>query len=980
MPFKHKLSRRLADSRGRALLLVGAAMLFACEPAGDLPSSPSKPAYDTASTGVGFVSDLRVGGATDTSVTLTFTEVSDGTGRPASYEIRSAAGSISWGAATDVSRGSCATPVVGTAIGASRSCTVFGLKASTAYQFQLVAFRGTLNVNAAFGDLSNVATGSTTAPFSGSATLLLQESFEDANFSARAWYDNTAIAVTSAQHISGSAQAMEAHFTVGATTPTWGGAARHLLTPTTSVYLSYWVKYSSNWVGSGKPYHPHEFLFMTTEDGAYTGPSFTHLTTYVEHNYQNGGIPVLDLQDGSNIDQSHIGVDLTNSTENRAANGCNGNTDGYSTGCYVGNGSSYVNEKKFFAAAPSFMPNPGPGYKGDWHFVEVYYQLNSIQNGKGVADGVARYWFDGQLVIDHSNVLMRTGAHASMKFNQLLVAPYIGDGSPVDQTMWVDNLTVATGRVSSATPPPAAVASVAVSPAAASQSVGGTQQLTVTLKDAGGNVLTGRTVTWASSNAAVATVTGNGLEAGLTPGTVAIAATSGGVSGSAAITVNATSPGTVSDLGVTGKTDTSVTVSFTEVNDGTGKPASYDLRFAPGTLSWGSASNPSRGTCTNPVIGMTIGAKRTCSVLGLTASTAYQVELVAFRGTLNVSAVFGALSNVASGSTNAPAVVSVATVTVTPSSVSGSIGQTAQFTATLKDASGNVLTGRTVTWTSSAVSVATITGNGLVSALLAGTSTITATSEGKSGTASLTVTALPPPPPAGWPHEPSGLSVWSDYGFGTAIPVTSSDVPLGDGSGWSSIYNGNGLGSIGNDPAAPASPPAVFQLKYPVGFTGGASPSTLYYNLPNVNQVYAGFWWKPSNPWQGHASNVNKIAFLFPGNNGDMYLAMYGPPGGPYQLRVLPEFPGLPVAWYVPNVTQVAVALGQWHRIEWWVDRTAGVVRWWMDGQLIGDYSGVAFPSGGFTNFEFSSTWGGIGDSKTETDYYWFDHVHLSGH
>src|SRR4029077_3348517 len=228
-----------------------------------------------------------------------------------------------------------------------------------------------------------------------------------------------------------------------------------------------------------------------------------------------------------------------------------------------------------------------------------------------------------------------------------------------------------------------------------------------TLKDAGGNVLTGRTVTWASSNAAVATVTGNGLEAGLTPGTATIAATSGGVSGSAAITVNATSPGTVSDLAVTGETDTSVTVSFTEVNDGTGKPASYDLRFAPGTLSWGSASNPSRGTCTNPVIGTTIGAKRTCTVLGLTASTAYQVELVAFRGTLNVSAVFGALSNVASGSTNAPAVVSVATVPVTRSSASGSIGQTAQFTATLKDASGNVLTGRTITWSSSNSAVAT---------------------------------------------------------------------------------------------------------------------------------------------------------------------------------------------------------------------------------------------------------------------------------
>ncbi len=58
---------------------------------------------------------------------------------------------------------------------------------------------------------------------------------------------------------------------------------------------------------------------------------------------------------------------------------------------------------------------------------------------------MVRYWFDGQLVIEHANVLLRTGAHPNMKFNQLLIAPYIGDGSPVDQTMWVDNLTVATG-------------------------------------------------------------------------------------------------------------------------------------------------------------------------------------------------------------------------------------------------------------------------------------------------------------------------------------------------------------------------------------------------------------------------------------------------------------------------------------------------------------------------------------------------------
>jgi hypothetical protein len=66
-----------------------------------------------------------------------------------------------------------------------------------------------------------------------------------------------------------------------------------------------------------------------------------------------------------------------------------------------------------------------------------------------------RYWFDGNLVIDHSSVVLRTGAHPTMKFNQLFLGPYIGDGSPVDQTFWIDDLIVATARP--AVPPAGAV-------------------------------------------------------------------------------------------------------------------------------------------------------------------------------------------------------------------------------------------------------------------------------------------------------------------------------------------------------------------------------------------------------------------------------------------------------------------------------------------------------------------------------------------
>src|SRR5207247_3456370 len=112
-------------------------------------------------------------------------------------------------------------------------------------------------------------------------------------------------------------------------------------------------------------------------------------------------------------------------------------------------------------------------------------------------------------------------------------------------------------------------------------------------------------------------------------------------------------PGAVGDLAVAAKTDTSVTLSFTEVNDGTGQPASYDIRSAVGSLSWGSASDIGRGTCTGALAGTAIGAKRACTVSGLVAGTGYQFQLIAFRGTLNVNAVFGALSNVAAGATAA---------------------------------------------------------------------------------------------------------------------------------------------------------------------------------------------------------------------------------------------------------------------------------------------------------------------------------------
>jgi hypothetical protein len=83
----------------------------------------------------------------------------------------------------------------------------------------------------------------------------------------------------------------------------------------------------------------------------------------------------------------------------------------------------------------------------------------------------------------------------------------------------------------------------------------------------------------------------------------------------------------------------------------------------------------------------------------------------------------------------------VASVEVTPASASVPVGGAVQLTATPKDAAGQTLTGRPITWGTNASGIATVSATGLVTGVSQGPATITATSEGQSGTASVSVTA-----------------------------------------------------------------------------------------------------------------------------------------------------------------------------------------------------------------------------------------------
>ena len=322
-----------------------------------------------------------------------------------------------------------------------------------------------------------------------------------------------------------------------------------------------------------------------------------------------------------------------------------------------------------------------------------------------------------------------------------------------------------------------------------------------------------------------------------------------------------------------------------------------------------------------------------------------------------------------------------------------------QLTATPLDAAGTPLAGRAVSWVSDAPGVASVGPTGIVQAVSAGSATVRATCEGKSGgsvitvvnpvvpVASLLVTppsavlTLPiaaPPPVVVGSNEPAGLTLISDLAFPASFPVQKDGLVSGM-PGWG-LVNPNGNLLVEADPSLPD--PAVADFVYPIGHPEGSAPATLYQQSFVADQLYARFRWKPSNPWQNEFAGVNKICFFVttPGGTFLGFILMMTTDGaGGWYLRTSDEI-NAPSTNYEPNIAKTPVVMGQWHDLELWLNRTGGL-RWWLDGILQGDYPAWTCPNP-FTMFQFSPTWGGYRvppDVKTEVDHFWFNHVRLSG-
>ncbi len=403
-----------------------------------------------------------------------------------------------------------------------------------------------------------------------------------------------------------------------------------------------------------------------------------------------------DIADNGSIDTVATKTTLANSAQTLNAATVAGNLT-----------AKYINRGIVYAATDisNWIDQDGDGVIGKFKFkvanagaISTYIVPSFVVD---MLAGASISLSIGTLTVNGSAV---TGAVTINKGDQVSVSPPAGVFPAGVLSAYLLNGSTRVAKVSFMS----GLQSIAVTPANASTPNGLTKALTATATFTDGSTQVLSSATWSSNNTSVATVDASGVAKGVLVGTATITATFGGISGS-------------TPLSITAPVLTSIVVSNPSIANGltqqltaTGVFSDSSTQNITSTVTWSSAT---------PTVA-------TVSAAGIATGISLGIaSITATSGTISGNATVTITSAV------------IQTISLTPMGASLAKGLTQTITAmgNYSDGTAQVLSG--AAWTSSAATIASINATGLVTGAGVGTSTITATFLGISGSTSITVIA-----------------------------------------------------------------------------------------------------------------------------------------------------------------------------------------------------------------------------------------------
>lgn len=501
-------------------------------------------------------------------------------------------------------------------------------------------------------------------------------------------------------------------------------------------------------------------------------------------------------------------------------------------------------------------------------------------------------------------------------------------------------------------PPSSVVSSLVITPQSlALNALGKQAPLSAATYDAAGQPVYGQSINWTSSNPMIATVDNAGRVTAKAVGTALIIATA--LCCDKADTTGVTVTQDLASVSVSPKTTSLVVGASAQLSasglDANGNP----IPSAP--ISW-SSSNPAVASVSGGVVN------------ALTAGTAY---IRAVSGSKKDSA---AVSVSASPSTPAPTPV-LTTITLSPTSPTLVVGATQTFTATAKDQNGNVMAGQSFTWTSSNTNVMRVS-QGVVTAVAVGLATLNVSSSGVNASTPVTVVSAPTPPPTNGTFSPPDIA-FTNIENGTTAPFATT----------SGSVTGNADIVIMNDPTGQfGGKVARFRfLRASTTVSADVNRALRYVSATGVGLGQTIFL-------RGHvliptpAANMmaaQRKLFYIQRQQNDLsfaFLKAEGQVGNGQELKIEITGNRLFHAGTISYDKKTSIEIQITNNSA--VGRADGLLRIWVDGNLVLDKSGIEFltTSAPFVKFMFGQqTQHQLNDkSITFDEYRYWDNMALS--